>query len=381
MTPLDENDPFVERAAGTGDGEGLRVAVKDMIAVNGLSLTAGFAYRRHVRARTDAAAVERLKAAGHRVVGVTHTDAGGLGTMTDRLANPRHRGRAVGGSSGGSAVAVAAGLAHVGLGTDTGGSVRIPAAYCDLFAYKPTHGRVPLDGVIPLSPAFDHLGLIAADLATLAAPLPALVTDWREAEVDLRPLAVLKDAVAACNDDVAAAFTRVCQRLDATISLPDPAPYALVSIAHGTVVCRDLWHQWAEDYLNDPGGFPLSAARAIVAGRQIRAREVSGALKIAEEAAVAWREAVSGFSAVLSPTLPCRPLPRFADTVRLRGVEEDATNANIRLTLAHNVSGLPVVVVPCEEVSVQLIGRFGEDETLLALAADVVDRLGTHRPR
>ncbi|MEM8854964.1 MAG: amidase [Pseudomonadota bacterium] len=383
--PGDTNDPFVARVASLAPGDGPTVAVKDMIGVEGLPLTAGFVHRRHVRATTDALAVARLKAAGHRVVGVTHTDAGGLGTMTERLINPRHPRRAVGGSSGGAAAAVAAGLATVGLGTDTGGSVRIPAAYCDLFAFKPTYGRVPLDGVIPLSHGFDHVGLMAADLAALTATLPALVTNWdrRAAEPgEVRcPLAVLSDAVAASNDDVADAFNLVCQRLGATIAIPDPSPYGLVSIAHGTLVCRDVWRQWGAEYLRRPGTIPESAAQAIRAGRDISTREMTVARTLAQEAAVAWRQAVDGFCAVLSPTLPCRPLARHAQTVRLKGVEEEATNANIRLTLAHNVSGLPVAVIPAPGVSVQVIGRHGEDEALLALVASLVDRLGMAPPR
>src|SRR6266852_3751861 len=160
--------------AGAGPLAGLRVAVKDNIAVAGLPFTAGH----------DAPAVRQLRDAGARIVGVTRTDAGGFGVSTPVVKNPAAPGRTVGGSSGGSAAAVAAGLADVALGTDTGGSVRIPAACTGLIGFKPTRGRIATDGVWPLAPSLDHIGVIGRDLDIVArtteallGPDPALRTD------------------------------------------------------------------------------------------------------------------------------------------------------------------------------------------------------------
>ncbi len=124
--------------AGAGPLAGLRVAVKDNIAVAGLPFTAGHPLFSDRTADTDAPAVRQLRDAGARIVGVTYTDAGGFGVTTPVVKNPAAPGRTVGGSSGGSAAAVAAGLADVALGTDTGGSVRIPAACTGLVGFKPT---------------------------------------------------------------------------------------------------------------------------------------------------------------------------------------------------------------------------------------------------
>jgi hypothetical protein len=115
----------------------------------------------------DASCVQRLRAAGARIVGMTRTDAGGFGVSTPEVENPIAPGRTVGGSSGGSAAAVAAGLADAALGTDTGGSVRIPAACTGLIGLKPTRGRIATDGLWPLAPSLDHVGVIGRDLDTI----------------------------------------------------------------------------------------------------------------------------------------------------------------------------------------------------------------------
>ncbi|MGE3709868.1 MAG: amidase family protein, partial [Hyphomicrobiaceae bacterium] len=184
-----EPDPFhafVERVrdaadaldgAGGGPLAGLRLAVKDNIAVKGLKWTAGVPLFDERRARETASCVLALQRAGARVVGVTATDAAGFGMMTPGVVNPRWPKLAAGGSSGGSAAAVAGGFADLALGTDTGGSVRVPAACCGLYGFKPTYGRVGVDGVVALSRSLDHVGLIGADVAILVQASSILLGD------------------------------------------------------------------------------------------------------------------------------------------------------------------------------------------------------------
>ena len=177
--------------AGAGPLWALRVAVKDNIAVGGLPFTAGHPLFASRIAETDASAVRRLREAGARIVGVTRTDAG---------------------SSGGSAAAVAAGLADVALGTDTGGSVRIPAACTGLIGFKPTRGRIATDGVWPLSPSLDHVGIIGRDLDIVAQTAECLLTPSPAAPpVSQRPLRLGFDRrlLAACDQAVATAFAQV----------------------------------------------------------------------------------------------------------------------------------------------------------------------------
>ncbi|MGW7276141.1 amidase [Streptomyces sp. NPDC054864] len=150
-----------------GPLHGIPVAVKDLIDVAGLPATRGSAHFAGHQAAEDAECVRRLRAAGAVIIGTTVTHEFAYGPTGDRswhgpARNPHDPSRMSGGSSGGSAAAVAARMVPVALGTDTGGSARIPAAMCGIAGYKPAFGRVPTDGVFPLSPSLDHVGVLGA---------------------------------------------------------------------------------------------------------------------------------------------------------------------------------------------------------------------------
>ena len=157
-----------------GGKPGLRLAVKDNIAVAGMPCAAGLQAWRGRIAQRDAGCVAKLKAAGYTVVGKTLMDEAAFGALGDnswfgRCHNPRQPGITAGGSSAGSAAAVAAGLADLALGTDTLGSVRIPASYCGVVGYVPSAGSVPMDGVAPLAPSFDRVGFFTRTVGEMAA--------------------------------------------------------------------------------------------------------------------------------------------------------------------------------------------------------------------
>src|SRR6266545_2543610 len=148
---------------------GIRLAVKDLFDTAGLTTTYGSSiFADHVPAET-AEAVRLLEAAGYANIGKTnlHEFAYGVTSMNPHFGwvpNPVAPGRIAGGSSGGSAAALAAGLADAALGSDTGGSIRIPAAWCGVVGFKPTYGLVPLEGCFPLAPSFDHAGPMATSV-------------------------------------------------------------------------------------------------------------------------------------------------------------------------------------------------------------------------
>ncbi|WP_331763771.1 amidase [Streptomyces anthocyanicus] len=150
-----------------GPLHGIPMGVKDLIDVEGLPATRGSAHFADHQAAMDAECVRRLRTAGAVIIGTTVTHEFGYGPTGDRswhgpARNPHEPGRMAGGSSGGSAAAVAAGMVPAALGTDTGGSARIPAALCGIAGYKPAFGRVPTEGVFPLSPSLDHVGVLGA---------------------------------------------------------------------------------------------------------------------------------------------------------------------------------------------------------------------------
>ncbi|WP_420392678.1 amidase family protein [Acuticoccus sp.] len=367
MTP-DPYGAFVERVA-TADGP--RVAVKDMIAVEGLPQEAGLPVRAGRRASRDATVVARLKAAGYALAGVTVTDAAGFGTMTDAVENPRHPGRAVGGSSGGSAAAVAGGLAEVGLGTDTGGSVRIPAAYCDLLAYTPTRERAVLDGVLPLSPTFDVPGILAADAVQLAAAAPFLVEAWDPSDSTSPRFSVPDHELAVADAAVRAAFASIRQRLGAG-TFASPVPYDVLAAAHSDIVCAEGFAVHRDDWDRAPDGFADLAASGIAYGATLDDRGVAEARRTASGAREAWRGSIQPDVILVLPTLPMRPAPRRTQAVEVAGVAMPITNANIRYTVPFSVAGLPVVVAPVDGLSVQFVGAAGRDEWLLATVHELV---------
>ena len=176
-------------------GDGIRLAVKDLFDTAGILTTYGTAiFAEHVPAET-AAAVRLLEAAGYVDAGKANLHEFAFGVSSQNLhygtvPNPAAPGRTAGGSSGGSAAALAAGLADAALGTDTGGSIRIPAACCGIAGFKPSFGLVPTDGVFPLAPSFDHAGPMARDVAGCAAMASALVPGLDAEPVELGALAV-----------------------------------------------------------------------------------------------------------------------------------------------------------------------------------------------
>src|SRR3954451_16477864 len=166
------------RLAGEGDDApllcGVPIGVKDLYAVEGLPVTASSRMLEGNVAREDSVAWARLRAAGSVLVGHTHTHEFAFGGTTDQVGNPWDLARSAGGSSGGSAAALAARMGPAAPGPGTAGSVRIPAAMSGISAIKPTHGRVPIGGIVPLAATLDHAGPMARSVADCAALLQAM---------------------------------------------------------------------------------------------------------------------------------------------------------------------------------------------------------------
>jgi aspartyl-tRNA(Asn)/glutamyl-tRNA(Gln) amidotransferase subunit A len=209
---------------------GMRIGIKGNIAVKGLATSAGSGARRHAIASGDADVVTLLRAAGATIVGTLNMHEGALGATTDnkaygRCINPWRDGFSPGGSSGGSGAAVAAGLVDGAMGSDTMGSIRLPASYCGVFGYKPAGAMVSQEGVVPLSTTLDQVGPLAKDAATLWAMAAALGC--------LKPLTDLSGLSFGVPRDMTAASPEIAALFEASLAKLRQAGATLVDVTLG----------------------------------------------------------------------------------------------------------------------------------------------------
>lgn len=392
MPASDPDNAFVARCevAGSEDGclTGITFAVKDNIEVAGLAFTAGHPLFEDRHGDSTAPAIQRLLNAGAACVGMTTTDAGGFGATTPQTANPVAPGHIVGGSSGGSAAAVARGHCDFAVGTDTGGSVRIPAACTGLLGFKPTFGRVPNDGVWPLAPELDHVGLIARDPVVLAragrALLAADTVEHETGETSLPKIGIERDAGGAWHPAITAAVDGARDALatagyeTVTIEAPDRAA---IAEAHGVIVLAEaarIYEDLTEeerDRLGDAGRRALRYADSLTVEIVATARRSVAAL-------LGWRDAAFGeCDLIASPTLPV-PLPGAGEPrVMFAGRERPVVVPMTFMTCLANLTGDPVVSIPVGEgtgpdaTSIQFMAPGGADEALLTRAAGLVAAL------
>lgn len=386
---------FVAHSA-PGEGAGLRsgplagarLAVKDNISVDGLPFTAGHAlFARRVGTET-APAVARLCTAGARVVGVTRTDAGGFGVTTPEVTNPRFPDRIAGGSSGGSAAAVASGQADIGLGTDTGGSARIPAACCGVYGYKPTYGSVPTDGVWPLAPSLDHIGVMAGHLVMLRRSAEALMDAIWSDTVRPRTLRVGMDPenLASCDAPVRRDFETLLQVLKASGVAVQPvhtSPSAQAADVHATLVlaeARRVYARWWPDCQMQLGE---AARRALLAASGVDDDAIAHADQARAAICRANARVLTEVDVLLSPTLAVLPPRRAEWTVRINGQDTPTVTALVRQNCLADLTGDPALVMPLRVgsdgplLSLQLTAARGRDEILFAYAGHLKQMLAT----
>ncbi|MFN7918300.1 MAG: amidase [Vicinamibacterales bacterium] len=388
-----------ERANGIDRGplHGVPVSVKDLFDVKGTVTTAGSRVREGLVAASDAPAVAQLRRSGAVIIGKTNLHEFAMGPTNEDSAfgpvrHPLDDTRLSGGSSGGSAVSVATGMALASLGSDTGGSIRIPAAACGLVGLKPGYGELPADGAVPLSRTLDHIGPLTQDVTDAWHLLHVLRDRKPQRPLTPAPLASARVGVPRryfCDlleDDVRAAFERALDTLRAagvTVTDVEIANADLVAPVYTHIVFGDAAAYHADALDTVPAKYTanvrqrLEMARYVLAEDYVRALDGQRALRRAVDAQLAHVDALA------LPTLPIVAPKLGQSMVELGGSSHPVRNVLLRLTQLFNVTGHPAITLPNGRSTeglpcgLQLVGKQDGTDALLCLARAVELALAT----
>jgi len=395
-----------ELAAGTDRGplHGIPIAVKDLFATKGVRTTAGSKIYENFIPEIDATVVTRLHASGAVSLGKLnmHELAYGITSANPHFGpvrNPWQQQHSPGGSSGGSGAAVAAEIVFMALGSDTGGSIRIPASFCGTVGLKPTYGRVSRYGVLPLGFSLDHVGPLTRSVRDAAIALNAIAgRDPRDPTCSRRP-AIDFAPVEGCSirglriglpsefyfervdPDVESAVRGAIARAESlgayvkAVRLPDIA--ALNAVARMILLAEAA--AVVEPYAGDRDQFGPDVLALFDQGRLVPATDYVNAQRLRRKMRAQFDAVWSEVDCLMTPTTPS-PAPRIGDTVvRLGGVDEDVRLAATRLVRGINALGYPALSLPCGlsaaglPIGLQLIGPAFEEGLLLRVGAALED--------
>lgn len=387
----------IDAGRSRGPLHGMPVALKDLFDVAGKPTSASSRVRRDHRAAADAQCVTRLRQAGAIIIGKTHTHEFAFGTLTPQTRNPWNPDHVPGGSSGGSAAAVAAGCCALTLGSDTGGSIRIPAAACGVVGLKPSYGRVGGSGVTPLAWSLDHagpitrtvrdaallLGAIAGydshDPASVKLAVPDYSAGLEEGVRGLRlgiPVNYYFDHVdGEVERCVRAAISRLVDLggIPVEVELPHAELYLSTTNAIIMAEAAEYHHQTLCERAADYG----DEVRALLeAGSLAPAIGYIRALRLRERIRRAWAETLTDVDVLLAPAIPGPAARR--DQILFGwpdGRQEPVEHAYVRLSCPANLTGLPALSLPCGftdaglPVGLQIIGGGFDEATVLRVGA------------
>ncbi|WP_188549322.1 amidase [Sediminivirga luteola] len=383
-----------QASAGSGPLCGVPFAVKDLYDVAGRATRSGSAASDPEPVAADATAVAALRAAGAILIGKTVTHEYAFGAMSPPARNPWDLSRVPSGSSGGSAAAVAAGVVPVALGTDTGGSIRMPAAACGVVGFKPTFGLIGRTGIFPLSSTLDHAGPITATVALAAAVVDALAgadpadpgsksspapgaTEGLDRGVKGIRLGIPEPFFFENADaDVADAVMAAAVTLEAAGAQLVPVTFpgarncgdAVLAIA-----AAEAAHVHRERFAARPGDYGEDVAEALRMGASLSAMDLVDAYRFQEALLSEAAGLFEQVDAVLTPTMGTAPPELGAESMVLAGQRVPTLTGMNAMTVHANLLGAPALAVPAGfstrrlPISAQIIAAPGQDALALAI--------------
>jgi aspartyl-tRNA(Asn)/glutamyl-tRNA(Gln) amidotransferase subunit A len=395
------------RGEWRGPLHGVPLALKDLIDTAGVRTTASSELYKDRSPNQDAEVIRRLRQAGAVIVGKNnlHEFAYGGSSLVSYFGdvhNPWDLGRIAGGSSGGSAVAVVAGLAYASIGTDTAGSIREPAALCGCVGLKPTYGRVSSRGVIPLSASLDHVGPLAATVADAAVVLQA-IAGYDSADITTEDVPVA-DYVSGLREDVKSMRVGVPRAyffddLDAEVaSAMEHALWGIASLGaeikdvqlevptDRTLQAAESYAYHAEGVARSPELYQPETLRRIKSGEKVSAAEYIQRRRELEEARRSIRAVFAGVDVLVTPTIRM-PAPAISDLKANPDALRPAELKLLRNTRPFNVWGLPAISIPCGftqsglPIGLQIAGGHWREDIVLHLAQAYEQATAWHKRR
>ena len=381
-------DEELRHGRSRGPLHGRTISIKDLIDVEGFPTTAASRVRTGHVARTDATLITRLREAGAVLIGKTNLHEFALGTTSDESAfgavhNPHDPSRSPGGSSGGSAAAVATGMGWASIGSDTGGSIRIPASACGVVGLKPGFGEIPTVGVVPLSVSLDHVGPIARNVSDAWAIYDALVATRRAEPVSGGSIRGLRLGwltgyfLEKLDADVRARMDEAVVRLKeagAAIVDIDLGRVPDISKTYLNVALTEAFAYHAEALANARDKFSESVRTRLEAGANISRDDYVRAQADRAQLRAAVEAALSGCDALVLATMPIPPQKIGATTALVNGTEEPLRPLTLRHTQLFNLTGHPAISLPCGNTrdglpcGFQMVGRHKHTPDLLHVA-------------
>jgi aspartyl-tRNA(Asn)/glutamyl-tRNA(Gln) amidotransferase subunit A len=397
----------IVRGIWRGPLHGIPIALKDLIDTAGVRTTAASALFKDRVPTEDAEIVRRLKEAGAVILGKNnlHEFAYGGSSLVSHFGdvhNPWNVAHIAGGSSGGSAAAVAASLCYAAIGTDTAGSIREPAALCGCVGLKPTYGRVPSRGVIPLSLSLDHVGPLTATVADAAVVLQAIagydaadsttsnipiadyVSALRESSKSLRvgvPRAYFYDDL---DSEVAAAMEHALAGIKSLVA--EVNEIALNVPTDRTLQSAESYAYHADYVAKSPEKYQEETLRRIRSGASVSAADYIQRRREMDEARRSIREAIADVDVLVTPTMPMTA-PRIVELKKKPDALRPAELRLLRNTRPFNVWGLPAISIPCGftrvglPIGLQIAGPHWREDLVLRLAHAYEEATAWHKRR